>query len=511
MCLLVLRVLHVSMLIAVLTINLLAGSAFAQPADGRSRPRNKILRQAWREHCEENYDEAIRLYEEVLKDEPENEYANCSVADLYLHFGRLDRLATVVEHVLKAKPKFPKTHALHAAVLLHKRDYDNAIEAWNTALKLDPVDSAIDLEIDLESPEPSGMEEARKQLQSMAKDLPGLLDNVDEQDPLYQWTLRRLAGQGLVSPVSWDSKEPERADAEHLPPRRGNPGFIRVSRTRRQSRPIGEPVSVDRYWACIVFELFNIANTKDFADLLTDVKNGKIRRQFFVRKCVNLEQRASRYTRAFYSKVYLPHCKEKKIETNVSNWFGSSWQPPYENLESFGDDELDYPWIVFGLRYDHQVLGALKKEHSWDEALAAIDRMLLHSHWLGPEREYWTLVNKGYVLDCQGKLQSAIQAYSEALSINPTDYVGLINRAEAYMKDGQIKKAIEDAKSVQQQRPKDTYSMSILKRAHLILSLMPTDPDQRQSIPRNSLQKDRIELGMAADAWARSDRLKNGN
>ncbi len=70
-----------------------------------------------------------------------------------------------------------------------------------------------------------------------------------------------------------------------------------------------------------MFELYNIANARDFSQLDKEVTQGKLSKKEFVARVIEIESRAAEKTRAFYIHVFLPWAKEHRISTNPEIWF----------------------------------------------------------------------------------------------------------------------------------------------------------------------------------------------
>ena len=441
-----------------------ADSASEEPDENELR---KLKQLAVKAHKSRNVEKAIELYERVLEKAPTDKYTNYNLALLYFTRADREKLRALVPSIAAHRSDTPITHAIRASILLLDKKYDEAIEAWETARELSPSDQQVDVEndvlLDLDAPEPEEMAAAKEQLMRIAKDLPGLLDDVGEDDPLYQWTVRRMAGQGLGFPVIWDPTEPRAADAEHLPPRGGKPAKIRIARFRKNSSPKGDPMTVDRWWSGLVFELFNLGNTNGFKELMNEVSAGKLRRTYFVLACVNLERSACRKSKAFYSEVYLPHCKKKNLPTNPKDWFGEFWQPPNQSLHRYGTDESKYPWSVFGKMYDRQMISVLMRERSWGEALALAQRQLDSDKPMSkPGRVYW-LSTQGYVAFHSGMFDEAIDGYTLALELDSDNIPSRLGRASGFLATKQFDKAVKDIEHVLQSQPGNSKARAMLK------------------------------------------------
>ena len=82
---------------------------------------------------QEKYKEAIPLYEDYLEKHPDEIVPRTKLGFAYLKTGRLDEAILEFKQVLKSRPGEPFSILYLGQVYLNKKEFDNAIETWETA------------------------------------------------------------------------------------------------------------------------------------------------------------------------------------------------------------------------------------------------------------------------------------------------------------------------------------------------------------------------------------------
>ena len=75
-----------------------------------------------------NFDEAIKLYEKILNQEPENFDANLNLGSIYAQTKNLSKASELLSKAIKINPKIPDVHNNLAMIEITLKNYDKAIE-----------------------------------------------------------------------------------------------------------------------------------------------------------------------------------------------------------------------------------------------------------------------------------------------------------------------------------------------------------------------------------------------
>ena len=131
-----------------------------------------------------------------------------------------------------------------------------------------------------------------RQLEQMLDDRPELRGVLTREDPVWKWLVDCFDGELIDCRVYWNLDRPINGNiAEHTPKFHQYPACIYITDSTDVS-------PVDK-WACVVFEMFNLTNTKKFDVLKTEAINGAISRKEFADRCVQLEFLALKKTHDF--------------------------------------------------------------------------------------------------------------------------------------------------------------------------------------------------------------------
>ena len=85
-------------------------------------------------------------------------------------------------------------------------------------------------------------------------------------------------------------------------------------------------------WSGAVFELYNIANAKDFLRLTAEAAAGKLSKEEFVAKMIECESCAAEKSRAFDICVFLPWAKEHRVSTCPEMWYLAGRSDPSQDI-----------------------------------------------------------------------------------------------------------------------------------------------------------------------------------
>ncbi len=251
-------------------------------------------------------------------------------------------------------PEPSEKYAGQAARHIHKREYDQGIEALSKAIAENPGDAGInydptsDRQLSAES-----LQHGRKQVERMLEDRPVMLNHIEKDGLLVRWASRKFAGEDLGQVIYWDPELPTgtEAYAQHTPPIAGQEAAIRVAKTHLSGPREGIDLTFEELWAAVIFELHNIANVTEFTRIHNDATAGKFTRDEYVAAMFRSEFKSMQRTRAFYCRVYLLWAREKDLRTEPALWYTQMWGGPDATLDKYSRS-AEYPWAYYGNWFD---------------------------------------------------------------------------------------------------------------------------------------------------------------
>ncbi len=83
-------------------------------------------------------DDATRHFERAVRQEPDNFDANFNLALVEIQGGRLDRAGDILRHLILCHPENASLHNDLGVVLAGRLEFDDALKAYQRALKIDP-------------------------------------------------------------------------------------------------------------------------------------------------------------------------------------------------------------------------------------------------------------------------------------------------------------------------------------------------------------------------------------
>jgi len=88
-------------------------------------------------------DEAIRQYQYILRDQPDNATVYLNIGNAYTAQGRPDMAIVQYQEALRLKPGYALAHKNLGIVLAQKGDMEAALEHLERALQLNPNDGEL--------------------------------------------------------------------------------------------------------------------------------------------------------------------------------------------------------------------------------------------------------------------------------------------------------------------------------------------------------------------------------
>ncbi|MGH7774831.1 MAG: hypothetical protein ACREQA_21615 [Candidatus Binatia bacterium] len=201
------------------------------------------------------------------------------------------------------------------------------------------------------------LEHGKDQVQRMLRDRPAMKRYVTEGDAIWQWAVRKYAGEDLATTIDWSPDPPDKPDAynsDHSIPTHKARGFIRVRETYSSGSRTGRKRSFEELWYDAVFELHNISNAPRFLQVFEEARRGKLSKELWIKKNTQIEYDALRRVVDFYKSSWLPWSRTKGFQSDPRIWRVHLPQS-YDNWIRLYIDRSGYPWDTWGCYYDDMV------------------------------------------------------------------------------------------------------------------------------------------------------------
>ena len=408
-------------------------------------PKNADLYK-WRAGAYEHksdYEKAIDDYSSAIRINPKDSTAFCNRCWAYKARGDSDKALADLDATQRLNPRPFFYYEARAAIRIGRGDYEGGIADLLAAIRLDPNDPAARfVPVSKEPLTAAALNHGERQVHQMLKDRPAMAQFGENAGALYQWAVRKFSGDDLQQTVFWDAAEPFFFDGENHPPTAAGPGYIRVSRTYRDGPNKGKERSFDSIWSTVVFELYNIANAKDFERLNREVAAGKLTKETFVSKMAECESGADEKTRAFYIHVFLPWAREHRVPTDPRSWYIASRADCRESIALSTADKLGTYWRYYERDFDSIMLDSLVNKGENEEAI--------QFGWEGADAHNGKL-GKGHYLYVHGRayankgdIEKAMGSFNEAIRLDPTYAFAYFNRGWGCQRKFEYERAIAD-------------------------------------------------------------------
>ena len=304
-------------------------------------------------HAQGDYKKAIADFTEAIRLDPKDGDRYASRGWACHKKGDCDLAIYDYTTAITLSPEWPSLFETRGVLLIARGDYDLGIRDIQKAIQLNPKDQAAKFEAWPKSPlSADAMRHGERQLRHMLNDRKAMEKHGKLAEPLYQWAIRKFAGEDLGEPVFWSAQNPTpHFNAQYHPPTDEQPGSILVREEHGDGPELGKR-SFEELWSNAVFELYNIAKAKDFDRLERRVHSGELSRVQYATEMIRVESQAAEKTRSFYIHVFLPWAKQHKIATDPLLWFLAEKSDPSQTLVLDRVDKTDRYWLGYEDWYD---------------------------------------------------------------------------------------------------------------------------------------------------------------
>jgi tetratricopeptide (TPR) repeat protein len=267
------------------------------------------------------YSSAIQAYDSALQVSPDDAGAWYWSAEALLALGRDDEGASRIQELLRTNPEQAGGYARRSATY--------------------------------REPTADDLTHGRRQVEQLLKDRPEMARFVTPDDEIYQWAVRKFAGEDVPGRILWDRELPDQGWADHRTPTAAKPGRVRL----RSALPLSSwlmakrSFDFDELWSMLAFELHNLQSYQRFREVAESACEGNLTREGFVLEYTRLEFHALQRTRAWYLDCFRPWAKHEGVPTDGKNWRIDMPLTFKEFMEQY-QDKSRYPWQPYLHYYD---------------------------------------------------------------------------------------------------------------------------------------------------------------
>jgi tetratricopeptide (TPR) repeat protein/protein involved in polysaccharide export with SLBB domain len=399
------------------------------------------------------FDSAINKFSEVIRFRPFAEaYYNRGIA--YARKGEQDKAIADYTEAIRLNPSSPSDYEARAIAFIGRGEYERAVNDLQAVFRLNPTDPAASFEPWRKAQVAAdALQHGERQIRQMLKDRPNMGRFGEKANVLLRWAARKFAGEDLHEMIFWNPSDPSPdITACSRPPTADEPGVIRVRGTIIEGPDKGKARSFEEMWCNAVFELYNIANSKQVDQIDDDVTKDMFSREEYVTKLIEVESGAAEKTRSFYIHVFLPWAIEHGVATDPRPWYLAERLSPGQLVVSASMCKNTAYWRFLERRYDRVILDSLVEKGDNDKAIALATRMQEEAK---EEEEKVCLFNaRGRAYGNQGRHEKAIADFGEALHLYPNCAVAYLNRGIVYTRLGDLDKAVADENEAIRLKPR---------------------------------------------------------
>ena len=244
--------------------------------------------------------------------------------------GDFHRAIDDFTRAIEINPQSPAAFGARGVIYIEHRDYDKGIADIKEAIRLNPHDLGQNFQPSTDkSIDPAALAHGEVQVRKMLADRPRMAEHVQKNDPLWNWAVRKFAGEDLGSPIDWDPMSPDPFPASGVgASSKLKHGMIHVNLLQQGLLDRPEQ-TFEELWSCTVFELYNITNTPEWERISADSDSGEVHaRRIYPGDDAKRVQYGST-TRAFYLNFFLPWLRSKHLDpTCPDRWHCEDYRNP---------------------------------------------------------------------------------------------------------------------------------------------------------------------------------------
>lgn len=392
------------------------------------------------------------------------------------------------QSIVSRKPTLPESSLLLAETAKSKfrsGDVDGAMESVLRAIALNPNDAGARWNENSDTPlSPEMLHRGEDQLKTMLKDRPSMGNCLSPGDDLWNWAVRRFAGERTGHLIEWNPADPGEADARCWRSKDGRFAAIQI-RDLEDIQALSPAEKFNRYWAFAVFELYNVSHGagKDMG-LIDDAREGKLTRDAFIVAALDQEMIAVQCSRMFYLKKFVPFMQAKNISTDPKWWYSFTF---------FLDDDsrLRYyrslhHWQHYGSIYDQLRLVSgsqelkraqeLQNAGNVNEAMEIVEAVLA-----ADPTSTSALYFKGSLLLKSGDAEAALNAFDQGLELDELHTGLLYGRGQANVRLGRFEDASHDFTTLIKAAPNQPFGYYGRARA-VLANARPENSELRRAV-----------------------------
>jgi tetratricopeptide (TPR) repeat protein len=298
------------------------------------------------------HDAALKEMTTVLEMQPPNAELLARRAYHAKELGRWEQAFGDLDQAVALAPTQPVYFGLRGTFRIQRGEYDAGIADVLAAMRLNPGDAGADYQpVGDKVLSPEALAHGEEQVRKMLTDRPRMAEHVTPGDKIWNWAVRKFAGEDLGTLVDWDSGPSQPFLGQTSWPAGAARPTIRVSPTRIDL-PENPPCSFDVLWGVAAFELHNVGSYENFRNLEQQAAQGDLSREEFVLATLEAEERTLQQTRAFYVKHFLPWQRAKNLPTDPFRWYCETFVVQIETMSKAERFHNSSHWPYLSARYD---------------------------------------------------------------------------------------------------------------------------------------------------------------
>ena len=256
----------------------------------------------------------------------------------------------------------------------------------------------------------------------MLADRPRMAEHVEKGDKLWNWAVRKFAGEDLGTPIDWDPTSPEPFASRSGEPTAGKHGLIqlnllRPAETAQQNQFDRPQQTFEELWGCAVYELYNVTSSPDWVRFESESDSGKLTRDEYIQAMMRSEWNASERSRAFYVKFFLPWLRSKDLNTtDPKHWFCGDFTDRDNLRSNYAFAGNDIYLSFYENSYDIKAAYLAGLRGSYADAKEILTRVLQHPEGLAEGQRSYARGLMAWAQQNTGDKQGAVEEFTKSLN-----------------------------------------------------------------------------------------------